>query len=218
MDRADNTKCRRTAANSGSHELDRRDAVRTVARDQVVVLRPQDTQNIIGAQHYGSYCCIVLIGTSSRPAIMMAQICTSNGEEHYMSLVRLMIGIFMKEQELFQLPRAWGIFSHGQKGDPQINLLTQRTETVFRHLHVQLEIAFRASLPAEVMHSPYNQLAVVAVRHEPGLPEIYVGNCLLYPRVHPGSLALTYDRLGVRQVDYEHDVGEKSGGEGETLE
>jgi hypothetical protein len=113
-----------------------------------------------------------------------------------MSLLLLMIGIFMEEQELFQLPRAWCIFGHGQKSDPQINLLTQRAARVFQYLDVQLEVAFRALYPAEATHP-------------------YVEDRLSYPKVHSGSLALAYDKLGLRQVDYEHGDDEESDDEGE---
>jgi hypothetical protein len=189
------------ATKSVFHGLRHRDAILTVSRDQVVVLRSHDPQYAIGAQDLDRYCCLVLIGTRPGPAIMMAQICTSDGEEHYMSLLRLMIGMFMKEQELFQLPHTWLIFGHGQKMDFQINLLTQRTARVFRHLSVKFEVVLRASRPAETMHPLHNQLEVVAVRHEPELPEIYIEDCLLYPKVHSGSLALAHNRLGLRQVD-----------------
>lgn len=209
---------RRPVSKSLFHELHHRNAILTVARDEVAVLRPQHTKHAIGVQSLGKYCCLVLIGTSPRSAIMMAQICTSNGEEHYMSLLRLMIGISMKEQGLFQLPRAWLIFGHSQKGDPQVDLLAQRTARVFQHLNVQLDIAFRASHPAEVIHPLSDQLAVVAVRHGPKLLEIYVRNRLLYPEVHTGSLALVYDKLGLRQIDCKQGDGEEIGDMEEMLE
>ena len=218
MDKARNSRFRRPTAESLFHELRHRNVILTVARDEVAVLRPQNTQHAIGVQSLGKYCCLVLIGTSPRSAIMMAQICTSNGEEHYMSLLRLMIGISMKEQELFQLPRAWLIFGHSQKGDLQVDLLAQRTARVFQHLNVQLGIAFRASHPAEVIHPLSDQLAVVAVRHEPEPLEIYVRNRLSYPDVYTGSLALVYDKLGVRQIDCKQGDDEEIGDVEEILE
>ena len=128
-----------------------------------------------------------------------------------MSLLRLMIGISMKEQELFQLPRAWLIFGHSQKGDLHVAPLAQRTARVFQHLNVQLDIAFRASHPAEVIHPLSDQLAVVAVRHEPEPLEINVRNRLLYPEVHTGPLALAYDKLGVRQIGCGQGDDERTG-------
>lgn len=135
-----------------------------------------------------------------------------------MSLVRLMIGIFIKEHEFFQLPRVWGIFNHSHKDDHQIDLLAQRTARVFQHLDVQFETLFQASPPAETVHPPHNRFTVVAVRHEPESPEIYVENCLLYPNLHSGSLALICEKLGFRQTDHEHGDDKESGGEGQTME
>lgn len=186
------------------HELDDRDAILTVARDQVVVLKSHDAQYALGVEDLGRYCCLVLIGTSPGSAMIMAHISISHGEEHYMRLLRLMIGIFMKEQELFQLPLVWGIFGRPQKDNVQISLLKDRTTRVFRHLDVKLEITICAPRPAAAMRSPPGRLTVVAVRHEPELPEIYVKDCLSYPRIHSGSLALAFDKLGLRQVDYEY--------------
>ena len=124
----------------------------------------------------------------------------------------------MKEQGLFQLPRAWIIFVHSQKGDPQVDLLAQRTARVFRHLNVQLDIAFRASHPAEVIHPLSDQLAVVAVRHGPKPLELYVRNRLLYPGVYTGSLAVVYDKLGLRQIDCKQGDDEEIGDMEEMLE
>lgn len=186
------------------HELDERDAILTLARDQVVVLKSHDAQYALGVEDLGRYCCVVLIGTSPGSAMIMAHISISHGEEHYMRLLRLMIGIFIKEQELFQLPLAWGIFGRQQKDDVQINFLKERTTRVFRHLNVKLDITICDLRPAAAIHSPPDRLTVVAVRHEPELPEIYVKDCLSYPEIHSGSLALAFDKLGLRQVDYEH--------------
>jgi hypothetical protein len=126
-----------------------------------------------------------------------------------MSLLRLMIGVFMKEQELLQLPRAWIVFDYGQEDDVQTNLLTQRTVR---------GITLCASRPAEAMHSLNYQSIVVAVWHEPELPEIYVGNGWWYPRVHSWSLALVHDRLDPQQVDFEHSDDEEIGDEEEIFE
>jgi hypothetical protein len=43
--------------------------------------------------------------------------------------------------------------------------------------------------------------------------ETYVGICLLYPKVYPGSLALAHDRLTLKQVGFEHSDDEESGDE-----
>jgi hypothetical protein len=44
--------------------------------------------------------------------------------------------------------------------------------------------------PVAAIHSLYNQATVVPVRYESEIIEVYVENCLLYPKVHLGSLAL----------------------------
>jgi hypothetical protein len=49
---------------------------------------------------------ISAVGTSPRPDFMMAYICSSESEEHHMSLLRQVIGIFAKKQEQFQFRRA----------------------------------------------------------------------------------------------------------------
>jgi phage head maturation protease len=51
--------------------------------------------------------------------------------------------------------------------------------------------------------------AVFVVRHGNEVPELYTGDCLVYPRVHSGSLALAFDKLGLRQVD--HETGDFGG-------
>jgi hypothetical protein len=81
-----------------------------------------------------------------------------------------------------------------------------------------IRITVCASRPAEAMHSPDNQATVVAVWHKPESPEMYVGNVLLYPKVHSGSLALVHDRLGPKQVDFEHSDDEGIGDEEEIFE
>jgi hypothetical protein len=97
----------------------------------------------IGVQDLGSYCCHILIGTSPRPDLMMAHICSSEGEEHHMSLSRQVIGIYVKEQELFQfhVPGASSImarrmtfrsiFSHrGRRESSNIHMYNSRSRFV----------------------------------------------------------------------------------------
>lgn len=180
------------------------------------VLRSQDTKNAIGVRDLNGCSCLVLMGTGPKSAIITAHISITDSEEHYMSLLRLMISIFLKEQELFQLPLAWGIFSHHRKDGFQFNHLAERTLRVFQHLRVHLQIIICGASATQFPHDGY---AVVAVRHEPELPEIYVKNRLIYPRVHSGSLALISNRLGIRQIDHEYGDDEEDnderGGAGE---
>jgi hypothetical protein len=175
----------------------------------VEVLRPQDTHLAIGVRNLDGYSCLVLTGTSPKSAIITAHISVLDGEEHYMSLLRLMVSIFVKEQDLFQLPLAWGIFNHHHKDGFPLNHLAERTLRVFQHLHVKLQI-YNCDLHDQVeAHLSPGRHTVVAVRHEAELPEMYIEDRLVYPSVHSGSLALEFNRLGLRQVGYEHGDDEE---------
>lgn len=197
------------AAESIFHELDGRGAILSVARDRVEVLRPQDTHLAIGVRDLDGYSCLILMGTSPKSAIITAHISVLDGEEHYMSLLRLMVSIFVKEQHLFQLPLAWGIFSHHHKDGFPFNHLAERTLRVFQHLHVKLHISHYDLYDQAEAHSSPGRHTVVAVRHEAELPEMYIEDRLVYPSVHSGSLALEFNRLGLRQIDYEHGDDEE---------
>jgi hypothetical protein len=197
------------ATESIFHKLDGRGAISSVARDRVEVLRPQDTHLAIGVRNLDGYSCLVLTGTSPKSAIITAHISVLDGEEHYMSLLRLMVSIFVKEQDLFQLPLAWGIFNHHHKDGFPLNHLAERTLRVFQHLHVKLQI-YNCDLHDQVeAHLSPGRHTVVAVRHEAELPEMYIEDRLVYPSVHSGSLALEFNRLGLRQVGYEHGDDEE---------
>lgn len=208
MDRSSTTR-HKGATKSIFHTLEGRGAIVSVARDRVEVLRPQDTQLAIGVRDLDGYSCLVLMGTSPKSAIITAHISASDGEEHYMSLLRLMVSIFMKEQDLFQLPLAWGIFSHHHKDGFPLNHHVGRTLRVFQHLHVKLQISHYDLHDQVEAHSSPCRHAVVAVRHKVELPEIYVENRLVYPKDYSGSLALAFDRLGLRQIDHEHGDDEE---------
>jgi hypothetical protein len=172
-------------------------------------LRPQDTHLAIGVRNLDGYSCLVLTGTSPKSAIITAHISVLDGEEHYMSLLRLMVSIFVKEQDLFQLPLAWGISNHHHKDGFPLNHLAERTLRVFQHLHVKLQI-YNCDLHDQVeAHLSPGRHTVVAVRHEAELPEMYIEDRLVYPSVHSGSLALEFNRLGLRQVGYEHGDDEE---------
>jgi hypothetical protein len=121
-----------------------------------------------------------------------------------MSLLGLMISIFLKEQELFQLPLAWGIFSHDQKDGFPSNHLAERTSRVFYYLHVKLQIS-HYDLHDRVEAHPFpGRHTVVAVQHEVELSEMDIEDRLSYLPVYSGSLALEFDRLKLRQIDCEH--------------
>lgn len=202
MDRSSTTR-HKGAMESIFHTLEGRGAIVSVARDRVEVLRPQDTQLAIGVRDLDGYSCLVLTGTSPKSAIIMAHISALDGEGHYMSFLRLMVSIFMKEQDLFQLPLAWGIFSHHHKDGFPLNHLAERTLRVFQHLRVKLQISHYDLHDQVEAHSSPGRHTVVAVRHEAELPEMYIEDRLVYPSVHSGSLALEFNRLGLRQIGHE---------------
>jgi hypothetical protein len=223
MERA-NTKQHNMATKSIFQKLEDREAILRVPRDHVEVLKPQYTKAAIGVRNLDGCSCLVLMGTSPKSAIIMTHISTflsgkyttssgserakrgvttSEGEVHYMKLLRRMVGVFIQGQELFQLPFAWGIFHRHHKVGTRLNHLVERTLKVFQHLGVKLQICFCDLGSATVVQSSPERRSVVAVRNEGELPEIYVDNRLVYPRVHSGSLALEFDRLGLRQIDYE---------------
>jgi hypothetical protein len=241
MERA-NTKHYNMATKSIFQKLEDQEAIFRVPRDHVKVLKPQYTKAAIGVRNLDGCSCLVLMGTSLKSAIIMTHISTflsgehttgssserakrgvttSEGEVHYMELLRRMVGVFIQEQELSQLPFAWGIFHRHDKDGIPLNHLVERTWKVFQHLGVKLQIFFCDIGSATVAQSSPERQPVVAVRHEAEVPEIYVDNRLVYPRVHSGSLALEFDRLGLRQIDYEggdnddHDEeGRKNGDDG----
>jgi hypothetical protein len=203
-----------TTMKSIYQKLDERGAISDVPRDQVQVLRSQDTCRAIGVQHLNKSSCLVLMGTSPKSAIMMAHISALDNEVHHMSVLRPMISIFVKQQELFQIPLAWGFFSQPQKDGFLPNHLVLKTSRIFQHLRVKLHTSFynpQSAAPGQLSPGGYT---IVAVRHEIELPELYIENRLVSPRIHSGSLALEYNRLGLEQIDHEHgddgdDVNEK---------
>jgi hypothetical protein len=110
--------------------------------------------------------------------------------------------VLIKEPELFSLPLAWGIFGQ-HEGDIQLENLKEKTSKGFKHLSVKLEMSlYDAHHPGGITSSTDGS-TVVAVRHEAEAPEIYVEDRLMHPRVHSGSLALSLDKLGLKQICYE---------------
>jgi len=179
------------------------------------ILRPDDRAPAIGARDFdgvdGVGACLLLLGTTAKSsAIAVAHIAagshlgtasensteaeTERGgtpaspeEVHYMEMVRRTVGGFLKEPDLFQMPLAWAIFPP-HEDVVMLRRLQQRMQTVFRHLNIELKVL-----------SCEKRSDVVAVRHGSEATEVYVGDQLIHPRVHSGSLALVLDGMGVRQ-------------------
>lgn len=213
------------ATGSIFQRLDNQDAIIHVGRDEIKALRPGDARSAIGAQNLNGCSCLVMMGTSAKSTVIMAQISgsslceypddshlsgakraliASDGEVHYMKMLRQMINVFTTEQELFQLPLAFGIFGYDRKHGVPYDHLAERTSRVFQHLHVRLQLSLYEMNSAAETQSRLGGQTVVVVRHKDEIPETYVENRLLYPRVHSGSLALELHRLGLRQIDGQH--------------
>lgn len=198
-----NTTRRKATMGSIFQKLDDRGAIFDVPRDQVHLLMPQDTRPAIGVQNLDGGSCVVFMGTSPKSAIMIAHVSESDSETHHMSVLRSMTSILIKHQEFFQLPIAWGLFSQTHEDGFMPNHLALKTSRIFQHLRAELRISFynpRSAAPSQL--SPGGHTLVV-VRHETELPELYIENRLVHPRIHSGSLALEYNRLGLEQVDHE---------------
>jgi hypothetical protein len=134
--------------------------------------------------------CLGGIGTSAT---------MSNAEENYMSVVRDIISIVTRNPGEFGLPVAQGIFGYKQ-GDVVMGHMIERVRKVFEHLNIGLALSFYKAQNGDV--------AQRTTRHCPNLvPELYVGNLLVYPIDHLGSLALILDKLGLEQLDHEYEDG-----------
>jgi hypothetical protein len=204
-------------------KLDDEGAILDVPRDQVFILRPQDHLSAIGTGDFNGHACLVLMGTSPRSAVIMAHFdqfsagrCTSESksgsggeipfltevEVNYMSMLRKVVRLFLDEHELFQLPLAWMVLGH-HDNPALLQLLREKTLKIFQHLRVQTGISLHKECIMRAAQLQSLTRAVSVVRHGNEVPELYTGDCLVYPRVHSGSLALAFDKLGLRQVDHE---------------
>lgn len=211
------------ATRSVFDELDNQGAVLDVPRGQVLVLRPQDSKSAIGTQRFSGHAYLVLMGTSPKSAVMMAYFdcfnvgrCSINTvpgseeersfltemEADYMSLLRKAVKLFLDEHDLFQLPLAWIVLRHDD--NPALSaLLQEKTLKVFQHLRIQTGVSIYDEPIMEAASLQPPKRTVFAIRHGSGMLEIHVGDRLVYPKVHPGSLALSFDKLGTSQVDNE---------------
>lgn len=216
-------------------KLNSRDAILNVLRDQVMVLRPGDTRSAIGTRGLDGSSCLVLMGTIPNSAIMMAHISlalpggcvrdislespedklTESDDGSYDSLLQMMVSIFVKEQEQFQLPLAWVDFNcHARNGCPPVHQM-ESISKIFQHLHIELHLSICGSSSERAAQLSHER-AILAVRNETEIPELYIENRLVYPKVHSGSLALHFNKLGLQQVD--HEQGDDEFGDGESGE
>jgi hypothetical protein len=143
------------------HKLNDKNAILSVFKDQVIILRPEDTFSAIGTYNLDGCSCLLCLGTAPGSAIVVARIShlsigyagsdhpgsfgralsTSNYDEQYMSLVRKVINTMMSNHKLFQLSVVCGIFGR-YKGEVLLEDLRERTANVFNHLNIKLPSSF----------------------------------------------------------------------------
>jgi hypothetical protein len=208
------------------HRLNDKNAVLSVFKDQVIILRPGDTSSAIGTYDLDGCSCLLGLGTAPGSAIVVARIShlplgsagsnhsenlaralsTSNYDEHYMSLVRRVVNTMMINHKLFQLPIVCGIFGQ-YKGEVLLEHLRERTAKVFSHLNIELRSFLYEVQYSNGIRRSLRESTVVAVRHPAKMPELYIGNNLAHPANFSGSLASILGQLGLEQI------GQDSGGD-----
>jgi hypothetical protein len=208
-------------------ELNDRTAILNVPLDHVKTLGPHDPRPAIGMQILDGSSCLVMMSTTPKAAITMAHVarvepsrCTCGNrlqsarrkgtitasDVHYTDLLRKVVYASLKGPELYQMPLAWAVFGLCKdtcEGDVEIKNVRERTERVFQHMGVNLGGSLYEMFPPPATPPYLTGRTVVVVRYESEVPEIYVGNRLMYPKDHSGTLALAFDKLALRQVGYE---------------
>jgi hypothetical protein len=127
-------------------------------------------------------------------------------DEHYISLVRRVVDTMLSNHELFQLPVVYGVFGK-YKDDVLLLRLKERITKVFSHLNIELRSSTYEVQYLDGMWRSSRQNTLVVVQHQAKLPELYVGDCLVYPASYSGSLASVFDQLGLEQIT-EHSGGD----------
>ena len=143
------------------HRLNDRNAILSVFKDQVAILRPEDTLPAVSIYNLDGCSCLVALGTTPGSAVVFARISsmpiesagdsylgsleripsTLDHDEHYVSLVGRVVNTMTKDHELFQLPDICGIFKR-HKGEILREHLRERTMKVFAHLDIGVRSFF----------------------------------------------------------------------------
>jgi hypothetical protein len=133
-------------------ELDDRDAILCVAKDQAEVLKPRCPQSAIGARGRHGHSYLVLMGTAPDSAIIMAHLDSSQPRKHTPSIdagvaedcasVRRVALLFVRESDLFRLPVACLIMNPHQRCEVSLSPLADRTVAVLKHLRVDTTVSF----------------------------------------------------------------------------
>lgn len=201
------------------HRLNDKDALLSVFKDQVNILRPNDPCSAIGTYDLNGCSCLLVLGTAPGSAIVVARITflgdspadesdmssrdpkfVSANDEHFMSLVRRLVSFTMSYPDLFQLPVVCGIF--GQCRDrPVLEQLRDRTRRVCNHLGIEMHSFHYTTTDMHDAKQSSGQSTVVVVRHQAKNPELYIGNLLAWPAKASGCLDAVFEELGIDQVE-----------------
>jgi hypothetical protein len=213
------------ATRSVFEELDNQGAILNMLRDQVLILRPHDSKSAVGTQRFDGHACLVLMETSPRSAVVMAHFdCYSVGrssrnimlgnegessfltevEVNYMSMLRKAVKLLLDEHDLFRPTLAWVVLRHHD--NPALSaLLQEKTLKIFQHLRIQtgVSVCNESIKKASSLQPP--ECKVFAVRSGTGVPEIHVGDDLVYPKCHSRSLTPAFAKPGAGRVDNERE-------------
>jgi hypothetical protein len=195
-----------------------RDALVDVEQGGLVILESADDRRAIRAQLVKGDHCFVLMGTVVGSAVSMANIAaiaTSDldivqgrpvrisTDVDYMVSVRTILGAYLEKPEVFRAPVAW-LFSSSSES-ASCGLIRRGISKVLQHLHIELRLGRDYYLcgPSPSLFALHYACTVVAVRHQTVLSEIYVEECLVYPKVYSGALTLVKQSLGMCKLDPE---------------
>jgi hypothetical protein len=182
-----------------------RDALVDVEQGGLVILESTDDQRAIRAELVKGDHCFVLMGTVVGSAVSVANIAAIDTSDldivqgrptristpvDYMVAVRTILGAYLKKPEVFQAPVAW-LFS-GSSESASCGLIRRGILKVLQHLHIELQVGrdYHGYSPSPSLLALHYACTVVVVRHQTVLSEVYVEECLVYPKVYSGALTL----------------------------
>jgi hypothetical protein len=193
-----------------------RGALVDVEQGGCVILASADDQRATRTQLVEGDHCFVLMGTVVGSAVSMANIAaidTSNlvivqgrpvrisTDVDYMVSVRTILGAYLEKPELFRAPVAW-LFSTKSES-ASCGLIRRGISKVLQHLHIELQAEqdYYGYSPSPSLSALHYVCTVVVVRHRTALSEVYVEECLVYPKVYSGPLTLVRESLGKCKLD-----------------
>jgi hypothetical protein len=209
---------RRMSEESIFQTLRTRHALVDVEQGGLVILDSADDQRAIRAQLVDGDHCFVLMGTVVGSAISMAKIAAIDASDldivpgrpvriltdvDYMVSGRPILRAYLKKPEVFQAPVAWLFYSNSESAS--CDLIRSGISKVLQHLHIELQIGrdYHGYVPSPPLLALHYACTVVAVRHQTLLSEVYVEECLGYPKVYSGDLTLVKQSLCMCKLDPE---------------